>query len=149
MNKLSSLSLKITVPKNKRKNNSEGIKIVEKNKKGKVFIDEDNNYKISISMKNDPNFPDLLILPFTENSYNLKGRKYVFTRTKDEFGRRTRYIRSEEKAKFHYGDSNRYIPFAPNWIVKGNIIRDNGILKFNFIDLITIDGYDNVIYNYE
>ena len=149
MNKLSSLSLKISVPKNKRKNNLEGIKIVEKNKKGKVFIDEDNDYKIAISMKNDPDFPDLLVLPFTENSYNLKGRKNVFSRIKDEFGRRTRYIRSEEKAKFHYGDSNRYIPFAPNWIVKGNIIRDNGILKFDFIDLITIDGYDNVIYNYE
>ena len=143
------LSLKISIPKKKRNNNAEGIKLVEKNKKGKVFIDENNIYKIAISMKNDPDFPDLLVLPFTENSYNLKGRKNVFSRTKDEFGKRTRYIRSEEKAKFHYGDSNRYIPFAPNWIVKGNIIRDNGILKFDFIDLITIDGYDNVIYNYE
>ena len=143
------LSLKISVPKKKRNNNAEGIKLVEKNKKGKVFIDENNAYKVAISMKNDPDFPDLLVLPFTENSYNLKGKKSVFTRTKDEFGKRIRYIRSEEKAKYHYGDSNRYIPFAPNWIVKGNIVRDNGVLKFDFIDLVTIDGYVNISYNDE
>lgn len=143
------LSLKITVPKKKRNNNVESIKIVEKNKEGKVFIDENNIYKVSISMENDPDLPDLLILPFTKNSYNLKGRRTVFTRTKDEFGKRIRYIRSEEKAKYHYGDSNRYVPFAPNWIVKGNIIRDNGVLKFDFIDLITIDGYTNISCNDE
>ena len=143
------LSLKISIPKKKRNNNAEGIKLVEKNKKGKVFIDEANDYKIAISMKNDPDFPDLLVLPFTENSYNLKGKKNVFTRTKDELGKRIRYIRSEEKSKYHYGDSNRYIPFAPNWIVKGNIVRDNGVLKFDFIDLVTIDGYVNVSYNDE
>ena len=119
------LSLKISIPKKSKTISKSSIKIEAKNKKGRV------------------------ILPFTKNSYDLKGRKNVFTRIKDEFGRRTRYIRSEEKAKFHYGDSDRYIPFAPNWIVKGNIIKDNDVLKFDFIDLITIDGYDNVIYNYE
>lgn len=149
MNKLNSLSLKISVPKNKRKNNSEGIKIVEKNKEGKVFIDENNDYKISISMNNDPDCPDLLILPFTEKSYNIVGRTTVFTRNVDEHGKRIRYIRSDTKAKYDYGDPERYIPFAPNWIVKGNIVRDNNILKFDFIDLITKDGYSNIICNYE
>ena len=141
------LSLKISIPKKSKNVSKSSIKIEAKNKKGRVVL-EDEEYKVLLIDEND-GIHSRTILPFTETSYNLKGRKNVFTRTKDEFGRRTRYIRSEEKAKFHYGDSNRYIPFAPNWIVKGNIIRDNGVLKFDFIDLITIDGYDNVIYNYE
>lgn len=143
MVKLNSLSLKISVPKKKR-NNSEGIKLIKKNKEGKVFIDENNIYKVSISMDNDPDFPDLLVLPFTENSYNLKGRKTVFSKIKDKHDKVIRYVRSEEKAKYNYGDSNRYVPFSSNWIVKGNIIRDNGILKFDFIDLVTLSGYTNI-----
>ena len=140
------LSLKISVPKSKPIPKP-SVKIEAKNKRGYVIL-ENEEYKVSLINESD-GIHSRVILPFTENSYDLKGRKNVFTRIKDEFGRRTRYIRSEEKAKFHYGDSNRYIPFAPNWIVKGNIIKDNGVLKFDFIDLITIDGYDNVIYNYE
>ena len=141
------LSLKISIPKKSKNVSKPSIKIEAKNKKGRVIL-EDEEYKVLLINESD-GIHNRIILPFTKNSYDLKGRKNVFTRTKDEFGRRTRYIRSEEKAKFHYGDSNRYIPFAPNWIVKGNIIKDNNVLKFDFIDLITIDGYDNVIYNYE
>ena len=60
----------------------------------------------------------------------------------DKHGRRIRYIRSEANAKFIPGDPKRYIPFAPNWIVKGHIARENGILKFDFDNIITIKGYD-------
>ena len=141
------LSLKISIPKKSKTIPKPSVKIEAKNKRGYVIL-EDEEYKVLLINESD-GIHSRVILPFTKNSYDLKGRKNVFTRIKDEFGRRTRYIRSEEKAKFHYGDSNRYIPFAPNWIIKGNIIKDNGALKFDFIDLITIDGYDNVIYNYE
>ena len=93
-------------------------------------------------MENDLNYPDLLVIPFTERSYDIVGRTTVFTREVDERGKRTRYIRSELKAKFMPGDPKRYIPFAPNWIVKGHIVRENGTLKFDFDDIITIKGYD-------
>ena len=29
--------------------------------------------------------------------------------------------------------------------IKGNIINDNGVLKFDFIELLTIKGYTNMI----
>lgn len=138
------LNLKIVVapPKKHKTRSNSGVKLTGKSKRGVVFQDEDGTYKVSISMKNDPNYPDLLVIPFTERSYNIVGRTTVFTREVDKHGKRTRYIRSEANAKFIPGDPNRYIPFAHNWVVKGHIARENGILKFDFDDIITIKGYD-------
>jgi hypothetical protein len=39
------------------------------------------------------------------------------------------------------GLPEQYIPFAPNWIVKGYIVKDNGIQKFDFKSLVGVDGY--------
>ena len=144
------LDLKIAVapPKKHKIRSDSGVKLTGKSKHGVVFQDEDGTYKVYISMENDPNYPDLLVIPFTERSYDIVGRTTVFTREVDERGKRTRYIRSELKAIFMPGDSKRYIPFAPNWIVKGHIVRENGTLKFDFDDIITIKGYD-IFINYE
>ena len=134
---LKSLSFKITVPKNKVKESPN--KIIEKNKKGKVFIDTDGNFKVLVSIDNNPN---MLKLSFTDKSYELKGKKYVFTRNLDKNGKRILYIRNKEKANYDYGDSSVYIPFAPNWIVLGNVIRENFILKFEFLELLNKEGYN-------
>ena len=134
---LKSLSFKITVPKNKVKESPN--KIIEKNKKGKVFIDTDGNFKVLVSIDNNPN---MLKLSFTDKSYELKGKKYVFTRNLDKNGKRILYIRNKEKANYDYGDSGIYIPFAPNWIVLGNVIRENFILKFEFLELLNKEGYN-------
>lgn len=135
------LSLKISVPKKQKTVSKSIVKIEATDKKGTVFIDEKGDYKVSISMNNDIYNPSLLIVPFTEKSFDIKGRVNVFSRKPDKKGRYTRYVRSEEKAKFFPGDPNNYVPFAPNWIVKGNLIRENTVLKFEFKSLITIKGY--------
>ena len=142
MGLLKLMPFKVAVPKPKRNKTSDGIKrTTNKIVKGKVFQDEDGTYKVSISMDNDPVHPDLLILDFTERSYDLTGKTNVFSRTVDDKGRRTRYIRNETHAKFMPGLPEQYIPFAPNWIVKGHIVKDNGIKKFDFESLVGVDGY--------
>ena len=142
MDLLKLMPFKVAVPKPKRNKTSDGIKrTTNKIAKGKVFQDEDGTYKVSISMENDPVHPDLLILDFTERSYDLTGKTNVFSRTVDKYGRRTRFIRSEINAKYMPGLPEQYIPFAPNWIVRGYIVRDNGITKFDFKSLVGIDGY--------
>ena len=137
------LNLKIVVapPKKHKTRSNSGIKLIGKSKRGVVFQDEDGTYKVSISMENDPNYPDFLVIPFTERSYNIVGKTTVFAREVDKHGRRVRYIRSEANAKFMPGDPKRYIPFAPNWIVRGYIVKDNGTMKFDFKSLVGIDGY--------
>ena len=34
-------------------------------------------------------------------------------------------------------------------MIKGNIINDKGILKFDFVELLTIKGYTNMIHEDE
>ena len=125
------LSLKISVPKSKTIPKP-SVKIEAKNKRGYVIL-EDEEYKI---------------LPFTKRSYDLKGKTSIFSKTKGKYGY-TRHVRTEDKAKVFPGDSDKYVPFAPNWMVKGDIINDKGILKFDFVELLTIKGYTNMIHEDE
>ena len=133
------LSLKISVPKSKTISKP-SIKIEAK--RGYVIL-EDKEYKVSLINESD-GIHNSTILPFTKRSYDLKGKTSIFSKTKGKYGY-TRHIRTEDKAKVFPGDSDIYVPFAPNWIVKGDIINDKGILKFDFVELLTIKGYTNMI----
>ena len=139
------LSLKISVPKSKTIPKP-SVKIEAKNKRGYVIL-EDGEYKISLVNESD-GIHNHTILPFTKRSYDLKGKTSIFTKTKGKYGY-TRYVRTEDKAKVFPGDSDIYVPFAPNWIVKGDIINDKGVLKFDFIELLTIKGYNNMTHEDE
>ena len=135
------LSLKISVPKSKTIPKP-SVKIETKNKRGYVIL-EDEEYKVLLINESN-NIHNRTILPFTKKSYDLKGKTSIFSKTKGKYGY-IRHIRTEDKAKVFPGDSDKYVPFAPNWMVKGNIINDKGILKFDFIELLTIKGYTNMI----
>ena len=139
------LSLKISVPKSKTISKP-SVKIEAKNKKGYVIL-ENEEYKVSLINESD-GIHNHTILPFTKKSYDLKGKTSIFTKTKGKYGY-TRYVRTEDKAKVFPGDSDIYVPFAPNWIVKGDIINDKGVLKFDFIELLTIKGYNNMTHEDE
>ena len=139
------LSLKISVPKSKPIPKP-SVKIEAKNKRGYVIL-EDGEYKVSLINESDGIY-NRKILPFTKRSYDLKGKTSIFSKTKGKYGY-TRHVRTEDKAKVFPGDSDKYVPFAPNWMVKGNIINDKGILKFDFVELLTIKGYTNMIHEDE
>ena len=139
------LSLKISVPKSKPIPKP-SIKIEAKDKRGYVIL-EDEEYKVLLANESY-DIHNRKILPFTKRSYDLKGKTSIFSKTKGKYGY-TRHVRTEDKAKVFPGDSDKYIPFAPNWMVKGNIINDKGILKFDFVELLTIKGYTNMIHEDE
>ena len=139
------LSLKISVPKSKTIPKP-SVKIEAKNKRGYVIL-EDEEYKVLLANESY-DIHNRKILPFTKRSYDLKGKTSIFSKTKGKYGY-TRHVRTEDKAKVFPGDSDKYVPFAPNWMVKGNIINDKGILKFDFIELLTIKGYTNMIHEDE
>lgn len=139
------LSLKISVPKSKTIPKP-SVKIEAKDKRGYVIL-EDEEYKVLLTNESNSIY-NHKILPFTKKSYDLKGKTSIFSKTKGKYGY-IRHIRTEDKAKDFPGDSDKYVPFAPNWIVKGDIINDKGVLKFDFTELLTIKGYNNMIHEDE
>lgn len=138
-------SLKISVVKPKKKSNS--IKKISKLIRGLVIEDEDGNFKCSIDIKQDDNSYKELIIPFTPKSFEVIDRLSVFTKQKDENGKRIRIVRDASRAKFFPGTQDQYIPFDNNWVIEGYLVQDGLLQMFDFKDLITIDGYD-VIQSY-
>lgn len=135
------LSLAIKVIENKKKRVSSAFTKVSKVVQGVVFLDPDEGFKVSIDT--DKNGTDEIILSFTEKSYDLLGKETVFRREPDAQGRYIRIIRNKENAKFFPGLPEQYIPFAPNWIVKGYIVKSGIKQLFDFTTLVGIDGYSN------
>ena len=83
-------------------------------------------------------------IPFTVESFDIKSFKTIFTRNKSNFGYLS-VVRTESQAIFGNWSPDVYVPFAPNWIVRGWIVKINDKLQFKFRNLVTIAGHN---YNY-
>lgn len=144
---LGSLHIKVAQPKKKA---SSGPKWESNKIQRGVVIEEDNgDFKVKVEVVDEKGTKQELILPFTPDSYELKDKLSVFTRTKDKHGRRTRIIRDVWHAKFHPGLPEQYIPFAKNWIVKGYIVKEGLTKMFDFKDLVGIQGYTMDVFHDE
>ncbi len=139
------------IPKKRNIKNDSNKRLTPKLVKGVCFR-EGEDFKISLNIKAlkpdiiEKGQPDILVLDFTEESYELKGVTSVFDRNPDKNGKYTRYIRSETNAKFMPGSPERYVPFCRNWVCNGYIVRRNGKMMFDFNECIAPDGYDMLIH---
>lgn len=131
------LKLKIAVIQPKQKKSKSSIVRQGNICEGIVIVDENGYYSVSISMKDDNKNPSLLYLDFTERSFDLKDKRIVYRKEKEN-GRFVRIIRSKEHAKFFPGLSEQYIPFVNGCHVKGYIVREEGVLKFDFKELAEV-----------
>lgn len=77
-----------------------------------------------------------LILPFTERSLDLKGKIYVFLKEKDKYGHYVCVIRDTMSAELHPGLPTQYNTVHENLLLAGHIIRKNGIMYFEYEDLV-------------
>lgn len=99
-----------------------------------VCIEESlNNFKAYIDMKNDKEFSDILALPFTEKSYDLKGKTKVFSRNKK--GKVCCILRDKLHAKFFPGLPSQYTPFRHNYVYSGYVVTIEGKHYFDVEDI--------------
>ena len=77
------------------------------------------------------------ILPFTKRSLDLKGKTYVFLKEKDKYGHYVCVIRDPMSAKLHPGLPTQYNTVYENLLLAGHIIRNNGIMYFEYEDLVS------------
>ena len=66
----------------------------------------------------------------------------VFARVRNDDERKVRYIRTRVQSLTFPCDPNKFVPFGPNWIVKGYIVEKENKKYFDFVDLLTINGYN-------
>ena len=72
----------------------------------------------------------------TKESYDIKGVRVIFAKDSNIL-----LIRNETQLIFGNYDPNKYIPFKDNSIVRGWIVRINGVLQFKFRNIILQNGF--------
>lgn len=100
-------------------------------------IQKEDTFYASINTKGIEGYEDVTILPFTKESFELKGRTDVFSINKDKTGRYVHIMRYKDDS-YHNMDETKYTPFSINGVYKGHIVRHNDGL---FFDMISYVGY--------
>ena len=96
-----------------------------------VVIKIDNSYKAKILISGDECEPEYIIIPFTEDSYNLKGKEIIFSKERTDKGYICN-IRDIQTSIIYPGDSTKFIPFRENIVIVGNIVKQLGKMYFNY-----------------
>ena len=112
---------------------------------------EDGNWFARVKTRGFEGYKDITILPFSEKSFELKGKTNVFYHKKDKNGHYTRVIRTEEDSIRYPGNKEDYCPLCDKCIFQGYIIKTiNGVCfdVINFVDVYSKAGHlidmDNV-----
>ena len=107
-----------------------------------VCIEETpNNFKAYVNAESNLEFPDTISIPFTERSYNLKGKTKVFTISKDKKGKSICIIRTLLDANNCPGLPTQYTPFKHKYVYSGYIVKINGKKQFDVVEV-----FDNLSY---
>lgn len=93
-------------------------------------IEVDNEFKIKISLRNDPAYPDYLVVHFSSASIDLKGKTEVYSYQKDKLNNYIKHIRDKMVCKLFPGSTSQFTVVVPGNICSGFVIRNNGKLFF-------------------
>lgn len=85
-----------------------------------------------------------LVIPFTEQSYLLKGKTKIFTKKPDKDGRIVTILRDKTLSKLHPGIADIYTPLRDNFVYGGYVIEKD---KKHYFDITECFTNANVFYN--
>ena len=104
-------------------------------------IKEGDEYKIRISLRNDPEYPDFLVIPFTKESLELKGKVIVYSHEKDKYGHHIAYYRDPSMCKLFPGFPTQYTAVIERLVCSGYVVRKDGKLMFDLKETHGIGNY--------
>lgn len=134
------LGIKINIAKgNKKKRNVSTKRNVISRVCRAVVIKDDEGFKAKINIDNKEN-SDILLIPFTTESYDIKGKEIIFSKERMDNGRFLCLIRDKASSNL-CNDVERYIPFKENIVITGNIVRIDGKMYFRYKDFISFSPF--------
>lgn len=134
------LGIKINIAKgNKKKRNVSTKSNVISRVCRAIVIKDDEGFKAKININNEEN-SDILLIPFTTESYDIKGKEIIFSKERIDNGRCLCLIRDKVSSNL-YNDVERYIPFRENIVITGNIVRINGKMYFQYKEFISFSPF--------
>lgn len=86
-----------------------------------LCVKEEDTYKMYVTLSEG----NSISIPLTEDSYNLKGRDIVFSAMPEKDGKKTMFIRHEEREiKYSPGLRSQYCTVCEGCIFNGYLVRD-------------------------
>ena len=108
-----------------------------------VAHNTEDGWKAYINTRGLEGYEDLTILPFTEKSFELKGRRDVFLHHKDSTGHWVRIMRGQTDSIISPGSPEVYCTLCENDCFTGHIMKVDGVLQF---DMSSYKGTANEYY---
>ncbi len=87
--------------------------------------------------KDDDAETKTLVIPFTEESYSLKGKTKIFTKKPDKDGRIITVLRNKTLAELHPGIDSIYTPLRDNFVYGGYVVEINDKHYFDITECFT------------
>lgn len=138
-------NFKIKPVTKKKVNIKNKVKELNKLITGECFV-ENNTFKIKVNISTTTP-SDVMLLPFTSESYDTKDRQRLYVKDKALKGEKFCILVDELKAKNSPLPKEYYTPLCPGEIYNGYIVKINGVLCFDMKEHIgnhaTIMHQDN------
>lgn len=90
-----------------------------------------------INTKGLDGYENVIILPFSKESFDLKGKTHIFAKEKNKEGKYVHIIRSKDTSEMYPGDDERYTPICENSIYKGYIVKRDNKLAFKITEYVS------------
>lgn len=90
-----------------------------------------------INTKGLDGYEKVTILPFSKESFDLRGKTHIFARNKNKEGKYVHIIRTKDTSEMYPGNDEIYTPICENSIYRGYIIKRNNDLAFNVVEYIS------------
>ena len=119
----------------KRKNNS-FTKIGKKCNAVIINHDDELKAKIITSPVEDSVQQEFLVLPLTPDSFNLKGKTYVFAKNKDEYGHYICIIRERINSIINPGLDTQYDALKEGLLISGHIVEKDNKRYFSYENIV-------------
>ena len=122
-------------PVKKIRSYNTSIKLIKNMLYCKPKRDEDGNWYAEVNTRGFEGYKDVTILPFSEESFRLKGRTDIFLKEKDNTGHFVHIVRDECQVR-NYLNPDIYCSLCENSIFKGHIIKDKDKIVFDIISYV-------------
>lgn len=95
---------------------------------------EGDEWKAYVETKGVEGYKDMTILPFSPQTFVMKGRKDIFSKEKDKTNHYVRIIRSILDSFIYEGNEEEYCTLCDNRVFSGHIVKIDGVLYFDVKD---------------
>lgn len=90
-----------------------------------------------INTKGLDGYEKVTILPFSKESFELRGKTHIFAKERNKDNKYVHILRSKDTSEMYPGNDELYTPICENSIYKGYVVKRNNELVFNVTEYVS------------